>query len=120
MPMVDGPLEASEKAGVFGIVVSAVAEELRQLGKDRSSFILEESAIAGGAGITTGSSITVGDDPVCRTGGGCCIGEKTCCGLSHRDQFTASGESSRGSAYVCSTLFVYRGVVTLTPESETA
>lgn len=63
MAVVEGPLEAAEEAGVFGVVVGAVAEELGQFGEDVAGFVLQEGAVAGGAGVAAGSAVAVGGDP---------------------------------------------------------
>ena len=61
--VVEGPLEAGEEAGVLGEVVGAVAEEFGELGEDLTGLVVDYGAEAGGAGVTAGSAVAVGDDP---------------------------------------------------------
>jgi hypothetical protein len=61
--VVECPLEASEEAGVLGVVVGAMAEEFRELGKDVSGIVLKDGTEAGGAGVAAGTAVAVGGDP---------------------------------------------------------
>jgi len=93
--VIECPLQAAEQAGVFGIVVGAIAKKLGKLRQDDSSLILKQSAIAGWAGIAAGSAITVGDDPTSLAARSCFVGKEVWGRSNHRDKFTASGESFR-------------------------
>ena len=119
--VVERPLEAAEQAGVFGVVVGAVAEELGQLGEDAAGFVLEERAVAGGAGVAAGSAVAVGGDPAgCGGAGGGFVGEKILRGSGHPEQFTACRETFLWRCYRLRVGVRLLSVVTLTPESETA
>ena len=61
--VVEGVLEAAEEAGVFGVVVGADAEELAEFGEDVALVVLDEGAVAGGAGVAAGAAVAVGVDP---------------------------------------------------------
>ena len=58
----DGPLEHAKKAGVLGVVVGADAEELAQFGYDAAFGVLDDGAVAGGAGIASGAAVAVGGE----------------------------------------------------------
>jgi hypothetical protein len=118
--VVERPLEAAEQAGVFGVVVGAVAEELGQLGQDAAGFVLQERALAGGAGVAAGSAVAVGGDPAGLGAGGGFVGEEIRGGSGHREQFTACQESFLWRCYRLRVRVRLLSVVTLTPESETA
>jgi len=62
-----GPLEYAEKAGVLSEVVGADSEELAQFGYDAAVGVLDDGAVAGGAGIASGTAIAVGGE---KFGGG--------------------------------------------------
>src|SRR5437899_1783781 len=68
--VVEGVLEAGEEAGVFGEVVGAHAEEFAEFGKDRAVVVLDDGAVAGGAGVAAGSAVAMGVDPDSLFGGG--------------------------------------------------
>jgi hypothetical protein len=73
--VVERILEAAEEAGVFSVVVGAHAEELGEFGENGAFVVLDEGAVAGGAGVAAGSSVAVGVDPVGLFGGGRIGGE---------------------------------------------
>ena len=62
--VIEGVLQAAEEAGVLGVVVCAHAEEFGELGEDVAVVVLNESAVAGGARVATGSAVAVSVDPV--------------------------------------------------------
>ncbi len=68
--VVERPLEAAEEAGVLGVVVGAVAEELGELGEDVAGFVLQDGPVAGRAGVAAGAAVTMGGDPAGFGGGG--------------------------------------------------
>ena len=68
--VVERPLEAAEEAGVLGVVVGAVAEELGELGEDVARLVLQDGPVAGRAGVAAGAAVTVGGDPAGFGGGG--------------------------------------------------
>ena len=61
--VVERPLEAAEEAGVLGVVVGAVAEELGELGEDVAGFVLQDGAVAGRARVAACAAVTMGGDP---------------------------------------------------------
>ena len=61
--VVEGVLEAGEEAGVFGVVVGAVAEVLGELGDDVAVGAGDFGSVAGWAGVAAGSSVAVGGYP---------------------------------------------------------
>jgi hypothetical protein len=57
-------LQAAEEAGVLGVIVGPNAEELGEFGDYHAFVILDEGSIAGWAGVSAGSAVAVGVDPV--------------------------------------------------------
>jgi hypothetical protein len=66
--VVKSVLQAAQKAGVLGIVVGAVAEELREFGEDMAGFVGQHGTVTGGAGIASGTAVAVGGYPGCGRG----------------------------------------------------
>ncbi len=63
MVVVEGVLKAAEEARVLGVVVGPHAEKLAQFGEDHALIVLDERAVAGGAGIAAGATVAVGVNP---------------------------------------------------------
>jgi hypothetical protein len=72
--VVEGVLENCEEAGVLGVVVGADAEEFAEFGEGFAARAGEDSSVAGGAGVATGSTVAVSGDPARVFGGGWCDG----------------------------------------------
>ena len=59
----EGVVEAAEEAGVFCVVVGAVAEEFGELGEYLAVGILDEGSVACGAGVAARAAVAMGCDP---------------------------------------------------------
>jgi hypothetical protein len=68
MIVIERVLQAAEQARVLGVVVGAHAEEFAEFRENCAFVVLNESAVAGGPGIATGSAVAVGVDPICLLG----------------------------------------------------
>ena len=69
--VLDGPAQDGQKAGVLGEVVGLYAEELAHFGHHAAVDVLDDGAVAGGAGIAPGTAVAVGDEgPAGGLGGG--------------------------------------------------
>lgn len=60
----DGPLQNCQKAGVLGVVVGLDAKKMVEAGDYLALGVLDDGAVAGGAGIAARAAVAVGGKPV--------------------------------------------------------